>query len=183
MNITLTMLVLASLVGSHASAASTCPIEPVGCNQFLECKQCTDAAGSIARKLLQTSLPSRLPAKTPHQCLCTISGSGGEQSSCSLCYTITPFGAATQHASCTCSPAPAPPAPAAAPPAPPSPPPPPPTTVTQMVYSSGTTAYSNPSANGTVLLQAGTTYTVQVEILRNDLAGGYDPTRSAAYNE
>lgn len=71
----------------------------------------------------------------------------------------------------------------AAPPAPPSPPPPPPTTVTQMVYSSGTTAYSNPSANGTVLLQAGTTYTVQVEILRNDLAGGYDPTRSAAYNE
>ena len=42
-----------------------------------------------------------------------------------------------------------------------------------MVYSSGTTAYSNPSATGTVLLQAGSEYTVQVEILRNDLGGGY----------
>ena len=38
---------------------------------------------------------------------------------------------------------------------------------------SGTTAYSNPSATGTVLLQAGSEYTVQVEILRNDLGGGY----------
>lgn len=64
------------------------------------------------------------------------------------------------------------------PPGPPSPPPPAPPApppivpVTQVIYSSGTTAYYTPSATGSVNLVAGATYLVQVEILRNDLGGG-----------
>jgi hypothetical protein len=41
--------------------------------------------------------------------------------------------------------------------------------VIAVIYSSGTTAFSSPSASGTVDLIPGSTYNVQVEILRNDL--------------
>ena len=68
---------------------------------------------------------------------------------------------------CSCRYAPPPPA------APPPLAPPPLAPVTQVIYSSGTTAHYSPSATGTATLVAGVQYTVQVEILRNDLGGGY----------
>ena len=93
------------------------------------------------------------------------------------------FGAPTATRSmnglqCHCRYAPPPPPPPAGPPAAPpspspSPPPPAAVPVTQVIYSSGTQAYYAPSATGTATLVAGAQYTVQVEILRNDLGSGY----------
>ena len=91
--------------GAVASASS--------CSQVLECKQCSPGNGvAPTRKLLQTSLMSRLPDRMAHTCTCTIHS---QSHSCSQCYVIIPFGAPTHDASCTCT---------ASPPSPPSPPPP-----------------------------------------------------------
>lgn len=106
----------------YCDGQAACPVESASaCSQFLECKQCSVVGGVATRKLLGTSLPSKLPPRTSHACTCTIDGT---QHTCTGCYSITPLGAYTQPSACVCSMAHEPPPPPQPPPALPPPLPP-----------------------------------------------------------
>lgn len=107
------LVIFSASMLSIALASGACPVAPATCEVFLVCTQCSVGSDPPTRMLLATRLPSPLPLRTPHTCSCTISGVA---QSCTQCYAITPFGAATRQATCSCSEAFPPPAPPPTPP-------------------------------------------------------------------